>query len=55
MQCKVKKTYIILIFSEISKSGKHYYKKFYTFLMGWKKYEVYPSVLFSFVTKHIAV
>ena len=23
--------------------------------MCWEKYEVYPSVLFSFVTKHIAV
>jgi len=55
VQCKVKKTYITLISFVISKLEKHCYKKFYIFLMCWEKCEVYPSVLFRFVTKHIAV
>lgn len=51
----MKKTYITLISFVISKLEKQCYKKFYIFLMCWEKYEVYPSVLFMFVTKHIAV
>lgn len=55
VQWKVKKIYVILISFCHFKIEKHYYKKFYIFLMCLEKYEVHPSMLFSFVIKHIAV